>query len=52
MIHVTTFFALLAVLLLFGGPLLVKKFLRGYFVGANVYVILTVDGNTVAYKNP
>ena len=52
MITVTTFLVLLTLLLLFGGPILVKKFLRGYFVGTDVYVILTVNGNTVAFKNP
>lgn len=52
MIHAATFLILLALLLLFGGPFLVKKFLRGHFVGTDAYVILTIDGKTVSYKNP
>jgi hypothetical protein len=43
---------MLAGLLLLGGPRLVKKFLRGYFRGVDVYVVLTLEGKTVAYKNP
>lgn len=42
---------MLVLLLLFGGPVLVKKFLRGYFVGVDVYVFLTVGGRMYAYKN-
>ena len=52
MIHAAAFVIMIALLLLLGGPPLAKKFLRGYFRGMDVYVILTVDGNTVAYKNP
>jgi hypothetical protein len=39
-------------LLIPGGPILVKKFLRGYFRGVDVYVFLTLHGREVAYKNP
>ena len=52
MLRVTAFLLTLVVLLLLGGPPLVKKFLRGYFWGVNVYVVLTLDGKTLAYKNP
>ena len=39
-------------MLLLGGPPLVKKFLRGRFLGVDVYVILTMNGKAVAHKNP
>jgi hypothetical protein len=51
-IRVTAFLLTLVVLLLRGGPPLVKKFLRGYFRGLDVYVVLTFDGKTLAYENP
>jgi len=38
--------------LLVGGPMLLKKFLRGLFWGTEFYVILTIEGEDVAYKNP
>ena len=43
---------MLVILFLVGGPILVKRFVRGYFRGVDIYVFLTVDGQTVAYKNP
>jgi hypothetical protein len=47
---------MLAVLFLFGGSNFVRRFLRGFFRGVDLYVDLyvwlTVDGKTVAYKNP
>src|SRR5437588_12016080 len=46
------FIVMLILLLLIGGPILVKKFLRGYFRGIDVYLFLSLDGKTVAYKNP
>jgi hypothetical protein len=52
LIRVTAFVIMLAGLLLLGGPPLMKKFLRGYFQDWDVYVILILDGKTVAYKNP
>jgi hypothetical protein len=52
LIHATAFIVMLAVLLLVGGAPFVKKFLRGHFHGADVYVVLTLDGKTLAYKNP
>lgn len=48
----TAFLLMLALLFLIGGPVLVKKFLRGYFVGVDVYIFLNIDGKLVAYKNP
>jgi hypothetical protein len=47
-----TYLIIFAMLLWMGGPTLVKKFLRGKFLGMTVYVVLTIDGNTVAYENP
>ena len=29
-----------------------RRFVYGYFHGANLYVLLTVKGRTVVYKNP
>ena len=52
MLHVATFLVLLVLLLIIGGPTLVRKFLRGYFRGVDVYVIVTINGQTSAYKNP
>ena len=52
MITAATFLILILLLLVLGGPTLVWKFLRGYFRGVDVYVIVTVDGRTLAYKNP
>jgi hypothetical protein len=52
MFRATAFLIMLLLLLVLGGTPLVGKFLRGYFRGMEVYVILTVSGNTVAYKNP
>lgn len=52
MFHAAAFLLMLAILLLIGGPTLVRKFLRGYFVGVDVYVFLTLDGKEIAYKNP
>lgn len=50
--HAFTFLVILAVLFLPGGTRFVRKFLRGYFRGVDRYVLLTVDGKTVAHKNP
>jgi|SRR6516162_5830495 hypothetical protein len=52
MLHAATFLILLLLLLIIGGPTLVWKFLRGYFRGVDLYVIVTVDGQTLTYKNP
>lgn len=45
---------LMALLLAFivGGPVLAHKFLRDFFVGHDVYVLLTIEGKEVCYKNP
>ncbi len=29
-----------------------RRFIHGIFHGSDLYVVLTVDGNQVAYKNP
>ena len=50
--HALTLVVILAVLFLLGGPTFARKFLRGFFRGIDLYVLLTVDGRTVAYKNP
>jgi hypothetical protein len=50
--HAAAFLLMLTILLLIGGPTLVRKFLHGYFVGVDVYVFLTLDGKEIAYKNP
>ena len=52
--HLAAFVLVLLVALLLGGLPLVRKFLRGLFAGArnDVYVFLTIDGQTVCYKNP
>jgi len=52
LIILTAYLLMFAILLLLGGPRLVKKFLRGKFLGATTYVVLAIDGKTVAYKNP
>ena len=52
MVTAATFLISLVLLLGIGGPKLVRKFLRGYFRGVDVYVIVTLDGRTLAYKNP
>jgi len=39
-------------LLILGGPRLARKFLRSFFIGIDLYVILSVNGKDVAYKNP
>jgi hypothetical protein len=44
MVTAATFLTLLALLLIIGGPKLVRKFLRGYSRGVDVYVIVTVGG--------
>jgi hypothetical protein len=50
--HAVTLLVMLAVLFLLGGTTFVRKFLRGFFRGVDLYVLLNVDGKTVAYKNP
>ena len=52
MLTATTMLVMLAALLLIGGPALVWKFLRGYFRGVDVYVVVEKGGRTLAYKNP
>lgn len=52
MVEAATFLILLAALLVIGGLTLMRKFLRGYFCGVDVYVIVTVEGRTLTYKNP
>jgi hypothetical protein len=47
-----TFILMLIILFLLGGPVFVRKFLRGYFRGVDLYVFLTLEGQTVAFKNP
>jgi hypothetical protein len=39
-------------LLAAAGVPLARKFLYGFFHGANVFVFVEVDGKTVVYKNP
>lgn len=39
-------------LLALAGVPLARKFLRGYFRGVDVYVVLELDGRTQVYKNP
>ncbi len=51
-LHSTTMLVMLVILLILGGPTLAWKFLRGYFRGVDVYVVLEKDGRTLAYKNP
>ena len=50
--HALTLLVMLAVPFLLGGTKFVWKFLRGFFRGVDLYVLLTVDGRTAAYKNP
>jgi len=52
MMHAVAFLVMLGVLFLLGGSTFVRKFLRGFFRGVDLYVLLTVDRKTVAYKNP
>ncbi len=52
MVSLTAYLLMFTILLLLGGPPLVKKFLRGKFVGMDVYIILTINGKTVAFRNP
>jgi len=50
--HAVTFVVMLAVLFVLGGSTYVRKFVRGFFRGVDLYILLTVDGKTVAFKNP
>ncbi len=50
--YLAAFVLSVLVAFLVGGPLLVKKVLRGFFVGNDLYVFLTIDGQLVCYKNP
>ena len=34
------------------GVPIARRFIYGYFHGANLYVLLTVNGQTMVYKNP
>ena len=52
MLRPIAFLLLLATLLLFGGPPLARKFLRGFFRGVDVYVTFAQCGKSVIYKNP
>jgi hypothetical protein len=46
------FLMALLLALIVGGPTLVRKFLRDFFSGHDVYVFLTINGREVCYKNP
>ena len=46
-----TVFAIILLLAAAGVPL-ARKFLYGYFHGANVFVFVEVEGKTLVYKNP
>jgi len=52
LITATAFVILMLGLLILGGPRLARKFLRSFFIGIDLYVILSVNGKDVAYKNP
>lgn len=38
--------------LAFAGVPLARKFVRGYFRGVDIYVVLEIGGQTKVYKNP
>lgn len=47
-----TFLIILLLAFFLGGPELVRRLLRGYSGRKNLYVLVTINGQTVAYKNP
>lgn len=50
--HAITFLVILAVLFVLGGSTFVRKFLRGFFRGVDLYVLLTVVGKPSPTRIP
>lgn len=51
-LHIIVLFLMVVMIAAIAGVPLARKFLRGLARGTNLYVIVTVDGRTFAYKAP